>query len=514
MAGTSKGHLSGWFYASLGVISIYLLLLVIKWQALPVFIDIYYHSSCMTGFRDAGGIVLWDFWEHAPSGRPHLYPPLFHIVMLALNNLGLTPLAVMRSVSIAIYPALLFSLLWVLRKLYNDRLAFFTVLAAASSYTFFLNVLTAIPSSIGLIMLIFIFYAIERKNILAGGLLLGLLFYTHGGIPWIAVSAAFIYGIFKRDKLRMILAIILIGMALGSPWLIHMIRSRGYFLAVSNYINNYYEANLILYALAFFGMLIAVKRKGRELFYFAILASMLPLAKDYTFRFFCGEGILPFVLFAGLALDDLYGSMTGYMKGRVRPVLNRVLLPWMIFYIMTLLTPVVSWNGERFSFEVKGSVFSRFTGRDPAKISPMGATIYTKKYMEEIFEAINANSRPDELIYSNYGYLAGLFYTFCGRATTCTMLNEVRPFYYSNPAINAALFVWMKNPEGYVEPELIFLIKRLGLTRVAETEFAYIYRNPVVIAHKTIARAVVPSAAAFFILGVWLWMIIWSFIRR
>ena len=117
----------------------------------------------------------------------------------------------------AIYPGLLFSLLWVVRRLYNDRLAFFTVLAAASSYTFFLNTLTAIPSAMGLIILLFFFYAIEKKKTLSGALLLGLLFYTHGGIPWIAAAAAVIYGFFRQDRLKAVLVMICGGVILGSP---------------------------------------------------------------------------------------------------------------------------------------------------------------------------------------------------------------------------------------------------------------------------------------------------------
>jgi len=514
MAGIPKGRFSGWFYASLGVISIYLLLLIIKWQALPVFIDIYYHSSCMTGFRDAGGIVLHDFWELAPAGRPHLYPPLFHVIMLALNKLGFSPLAVTRIASVAIYPALLTTILFVLRKLYNDRLAFLTILMAASSYIFFVNVMVAIPATIGLIIFILIFYALENRKILSGILLLGLLFYTHGAIPWMAVLTMAVYGILRREAIKPVLIVIFGGILLGSPWLIHMIRNRDYFITVNNYLNNYYEANIFLYIFTFFGMLTALKRKKGMLFYFAMLAATIPLAKDYTFRFLCGEGLLPLIFFAGVGLDDIYGRAAQVLKGRGRRMIHAALLPWVVFYLFTFFAPVISRNQDAFSYETRGSTFSKITARDPAFSNAMASTIYVKKYMEELFKIINANSRPDELIYSNYGYVAGLFYTFCDRATTCAMLNEVKPLYYSNPVINAALFVWLKNPERYFEPELKLLIKRLGLIEVAETEFAHVYRNPVVIAHKTVARPVVPSAAAFFILAMWIFLIVWSFVRK
>ena len=169
-----KSAQSGWRYGALGIIALFTILLIIRWQTLPIFLDIYYHASCMTGFRDAGGIVLHDFWEYAPVGRPHLYPPLFHLILLGLSKASLPILFILRLVSATIYPLFLFTISWVVSKLYNDRCAFFTVLAATLPYTFLLNVITAIPSSIALIILVLLFYAIETKRTLCGILLLGL----------------------------------------------------------------------------------------------------------------------------------------------------------------------------------------------------------------------------------------------------------------------------------------------------------------------------------------------------
>ena len=157
---------SGWRCGILGIIALFMALLIIRWQTLPIFLDIYYHAGCMTGFRDAGGIVLHDFWEYAPIGRPHLYPPLFHLILLGLSKSGLPTLFILRFVSAAIYPLFLLTISWVVSRLYNDRCAFFTVLAATLPYTFLLNIVTAIPSSIALIILVLLFYAIETKRTL------------------------------------------------------------------------------------------------------------------------------------------------------------------------------------------------------------------------------------------------------------------------------------------------------------------------------------------------------------
>jgi len=42
---------------------IFLAILIAKWQSFPIFVDLYYHASCMLGFEKAGGVSLHDFWD-------------------------------------------------------------------------------------------------------------------------------------------------------------------------------------------------------------------------------------------------------------------------------------------------------------------------------------------------------------------------------------------------------------------------------------------------------------------
>ena len=491
---------SGWRYGAWGVIALFTALLIIRWQALPVFLDIYYHAASMTGFRDAGGIVLHDFWEYAPAGRPHLYPPVFHVILLGLNKLGLEPLFLMRLVSAAIYPLLLAAILWVVRKLYDDRLAFFTVLAASLPYTFFLNVITSVPSTIALIIFILLFYALETRRLFSGVLLLGLLFYTHAGLPWIAVFTLILYAAFRREGVRSVLTIISGGIMLGSPWLIYTIGKGNYFLAINSYINNYFEANILLYLLALIGAYAALKQKGPGLFYLAMLLGMAPMVKGYTFRFLCGEGLLPIIFLAGMGLEKSYQQAAAFLKRRARPVVYTVLLPWIIFYFVIVCS--------------HSSSFWKFTHYDPEKATALETSVYLKKGMEKLFTVIREFTRPDEIIYCNYNYIAGMFYVFSGRVTSCGMLNEVKPAYPADAAMNSALIIWIKNPERVFDPGLRSLIDRLRLVKVAETELAYIYRNPVVTAHRIIAKPVIHAGPAFMILAAWVIVIFICITRR
>ena len=468
----------------------------------------------MMGFKDAGGVVLHDFWEYAPAGRPHLYPPLFHVILLLLYKPGLPTLFIIRFVSVAIYPLLLLTILWVVTKLYNDRIAFFTVLAASLPYVFFLNAITAIPASISLIILIFLFYAIETKNIFCGILLLGLSFYSHGGIPWLTILAITIYSVFRRENFKIIISIIIGGIVLGGPWLISMIRNKGYFLSANTCINNYFEGNILLYIFAAVGVLVALKQKGRSLFYLALFIGMAPMIKDYLFRFLCGEGLLPVIFLAGLGLEKSYSKVSDFLKGKMNPAIYSMLLPWVVFYLVTFYSPAISIDTGHISFSIHGSTLLKYEKFESRKESAMESTIYLNYHMERLFDIIKANTRPDEIIYCNYGYVAGIFYAFTDRATSDGMLNEVKPIYYSDPAISASLIIWIKNPEGVFEPELKALIDRLGLVKITETEIAYVYKNPVVISHKIVSKPVVPSNIAFLILLAWIGAIFICIIRH
>ncbi len=485
-----EGAVSGWRYGTLGIIALFTLILIIRWRALPVFLDIYYHTACMTGFKDACGVVLHDFWEYAPLGRPQLYPPLFSIILLALVKLGLNTLFVIRLVSVAIFPFLLGSIAWVITKLYDDKRAFFTVLAASLPYTFFINAIAAIPSSIVLIILIFLFYAVETKKTICAILLLGMSFYVHGGLPWLIILTLLIYAALRRENFKFILTVILGGIILGIPWIVHMAANRSYFLAVNSHINRYFEANLFLYIAAILGAGFAVKEKGRNLFFLAMLFGMLPMIKDYTFRFLCGEGLLSVIFLAGIGLDRIYSKTAEFLKLRMRPVIYTILVPWFLFYAVTFHSP-------------GGSAFSKFANHNPEQASALESSIYTKKYMEELVAIIKANTAPDDIIYCNYSYAAGIFYAFSGRVTSSGMLSEVRPYHYSDPAVAAKLTIWIKNPESIFDPELKSLISRLGLVKVAETEFAYVYKNPFATAHRILAKPVITAKAAFFILFTW-----------
>ena len=507
-------RISGWTVAALGMISFFLIWLITMWDCFPMFLDLYYHASCMVGFDQAGGLALHDFWGYAPVGRPHLYPPLLPILMLAFYKIGISALSVTRIFSVTIFPCVLISIWWVCRQFYGERKAFFILAAATLPYTFFLTSVNAIPASLAVIILMFLFYAVEKKRILAGTLLLGMSFYVHGGLPWITILALALYSALNRDKIKIVLIIILGGILLGSPWLIHLLRNKDYFTVIRARENRYFEGNPVLYIFTVFGILQALKNKRKYCFPLALLAAMLPMLINYRYRFLCGQGLLPVVMLAGIGIEKCYVGADRFLKEHLNRSAYRLALPIVILYLLTFFSPTIFWDTEKISFAARGSTLVNLIPGYKQGLRANEATLYSKKFAGEVVEAIKENTEPDDIIYCNYPYVGGMFYALSGRVTSSGMLREIKPTYRVNPILSASLIIWIKHPEGIFDPKLKSLIKSLRLKEVKDAAIAHIYRNPFPVAKRKIVRALIPSALLFIIIFAWMAVLTWSFIKK
>ncbi|MFA5115428.1 MAG: hypothetical protein WC469_05120 [Candidatus Omnitrophota bacterium] len=81
-----------------------------------------------------------------PVGRPHIYPPLLHIVMASFIKAGLSPAITGKIFEFILPPAFLFALWHFLKRSFNRRVAFFSLALSAASFGFYIN-LAAHPAS-------------------------------------------------------------------------------------------------------------------------------------------------------------------------------------------------------------------------------------------------------------------------------------------------------------------------------------------------------------------------------
>src|SRR3989338_2092984 len=100
-----------WNLYSAVIIAIYAMLQVIRWPILPQFMDIYYHFLTAWGFNQANGYSGWDFWQYAPVGRTHIYPPFFHIILAFIMKAGIS-MTVLAKLCETVVPVIFIITLW------------------------------------------------------------------------------------------------------------------------------------------------------------------------------------------------------------------------------------------------------------------------------------------------------------------------------------------------------------------------------------------------------------------
>lgn len=479
--------ISRWDFYSLGIFVVILLMQGWMWQRLPLSMDSYYHLSVMRGFYDAGGWVGKAFWEYAPFGRPHLYPPLLHILELTVFKLGMAPIVIARLFEFLIYPALLFTIWWFLRNLFADLLALLSLFLIFSSHELYLAILNNIPFSLAFIFCVLSFYYYEKSKVITSILFLTLAFYSHSLMPWLAVLAFLFYSFWSRKKV--LLWVCLGGILLALPLLAHQFKYMHY-LRFSRVFEFYYsQFNPVLYLLAFAGIFISLRRKGLYLFFLCLALGMVPLLLTNRDRFICGHGLIPISFLAAVFLEDTWQRLSV----RIERQWSRIVFLSLLILVFYVSTPLVLLSPLKKGPDFFTSSWLNNLTKEGTELSALkGQTFYHPKLIGELVDMVKENSRPDDILFSNFRYAGGMISSLSHRATSNAMLAEVKPF-RSFDEIGAARFVlWFKEPTGEFPKGLNEAIQSYGLKKAGETEVAYLYINEKARFKKEVIPASVP----------------------
>lgn len=494
-----------WDIYSLGIIFLFLIIQAMRWQLFPLFIDVYYHLSVMLGFNIAGGYVLNSFWEFAPVGRPHLYPPLLHIWMLILYKTGFSAITIAKFFDVIAFPITLFFLWLFVKNIFNKRLACFTVLAAASVFPFYLSLLTRLPASLSIIFALTSFLCIEKGKKTAAAIFLIYAFYLHALMPWIIVLSFLLYGIIDRGKLKACLVTILIAVLAYIPFLAHLYANRQYFSVVNVAENNQLEINIAVIVFAIIGIAAAFKRKGRYRFLLCLFTAFLVLGALYRYRYFSGQGLFGFILLAAVGIDYFYEKITSN-KALVYYIASVVIL----FFI---LSPTVDISPKGANFKAFNSTLGNLTSEKSYFERGNATSILFPKSYNQIVSAIKENTKEGDIIYSNFEHVAGILSIFSGRPTSTAMLAEVRPKREFDPIEAATLVIWIKDPDN-IKDEPSRLINEYGLQKIKDTEMAFIYRNARASAKAVVCKPFVPNKALFLIFFISLCLVVFDFVKN
>ena len=462
------------------------------WPVFPYFLDSYYHLAVIRGFSQAGGPVLHAFWEAAPQGRPHLYPPLFHLIFLPASLGGASFIQLARFWTWASFPLLLAATWAALIRMTSPRLACLALITLATPYSFFLGTINHLPATLALVASLGMMLALHRKRWLAGGLFLAAAFWLHAGLPWLLALSVLLFGLVEPEYRKSCLGVLGVALLAASPWLLHLWNHHSMVQLQPRGEERMLEAPVPLLLLGLWGLGIAWRRKGM-LRYLAVMAaafSVMFLA-GYRSRFLATQGLFPWLLLAAVALDRLFERLDREPDKRLSLRAGTKLLLGLL-----LLSPSLHFSDGRMTWAWVDTTFPALSGVVPPRPRGTGLPVYNEKFMGELIEVVRSHTTPDELIYSNLNYLAGMMTAFTGRAATNQMLREMadRPAREQIP--QARLIIWVKELSGKRSPEMEAAVVEHHLRPLAETQIAYLFLNLRPMGRRHVAPAVLPWWAA------------------
>ena len=486
-------------YFSKLIIIVFAVLQLFRLPRLPQFMDIYYHLQTAWGFIQSGGYSIWDFWEYAPFGRPHIYPPLFHILLALIMKLGVNVVFLAKFLE-AVSPLILLLIIWnFIRENYNEQLGFFVTVAFCSSFTFFTFLSNHIPVCLALILGFLSLGELFKQRVLRTVILLSLCFYTHISVCWFFLITYVIYAILDKDYRSNSLKIIFYALLAALPILLFECKNLHFIRLVGNDfpLKFYLQIKVIDYILAGLGLFLAFKMAPRYRLFISLFLAGLIYAV-YPYRFLSAEGYLPVIFLLAMACQEIWRRLkTGKLKSK--RILMGILILFILFVSPTLILDKPD-NLSRADYKVDwvDSVFSGI-------ISIKERSLWFPRMYLPTAKIIKENSTQEDIVYSGINFSGVILSALSQRASANALLPEVRCAVQFDPLSVANIILLPKDlDEQFINRTSL----KYKLAGIGESEYFWVFRNPYP-AHKLkITRAAVGFPviiSILFILAVLFW---------
>ena len=451
------------------IIFVFAALQLLRLPTFPRFMDIYYHLQSAWGFIQAGGYSTWDFWEYAPFGRPHIYPPLFQILLALLMKAGVSVVLLAKLFEGA-SPVVFLIILWdFIRKNYGEELGLFVTVAFCSSFAFFTFLSNHIPASLALILGFLALGELFKKRVLRAVILLALCFYTHISVPWFFVLSCAVFAAMNKDSRKDTLRVIFYSLLLALPILAFELKNLPFIKMVGNDfpVKFHLQVKVLDYILAGFGLFLAAKMAPRyRLFISLFLAGFIFLS--YPFRFLSAEGYLPVILLFALAMQWIWQWLKVRMFKAKRMVMGALIL--FILFVSPALILDKPAGSKRVSYKMEW-MDSALSGILLGK----GNSIWFPRMYLPAADIIKENSTKDDIIYSGINFSGVVLGALAQRATSNAIFPEVPPSVRVNPLSVANIILL---PKDLNEEFIKSISLKYKLAKVGESEHFSVFRNP------------------------------------
>ncbi len=465
---------------SLSVIALVSIFSLCRFNYLPQFIDGYYHLSVANAFLKSGGWVGWSWWDFAPLGRPHLYPPLYHFILAGLIKSGISGINAVRLTEVSIVPLFFINVWYVFRRLTGVKFAFFTTFILSGFFPFYSSVSANVPASLALIFGVFTWFFTARRQTRRAVLMLTLCFYTHAAIPWLFFISLVFAAVFDQDYRKIILKIIILSLIFYSPLLDHQIKYLSYLNIKVWAEASYTYVNIFVMLFGLFSLFKNLRNNTLAYRFFLgyVLAGAVIFAK-YPYRFFSAQGFIGPALISAWLLEQAVKPLKG---------LGLHLFVVAVSVYLFLFSSILSINRGDPKVELMASTCYKFINGSMLDVGQYQSSFYPG-YYNDVIAVIKKNTSPDDIISSNVMVISQIFSSLCNRPCANSMLMETRPKNISHGYENSKIIVWLKDVAGSKGD-----FKHTGWEKILENDILYVFLN-----HNCRVKAVILPAKIRFI---------------
>ena len=418
----------------------------------PVFVDTYYHMAVIQGFWQAGGVVTHAFWEFAPGGRVHIYPPAVHAVGYLFTFLGVSPESFVTFISWAFYPAcLLTTWLW-LRHILNPLAALFTTALLCGPATFFWNQSAHTANAAVLVLAPLALLALQKGRFLACGALTFAVICSHP-IGLFLPPALVLTALFDRKRVLAGLVCASVPVLLYSPWLAHVWANRVFISKdrlggqISLLSNHGMNLGVFEALAALLGLFWVIKRRGNAWALLAVclgFAALIPLG--FGGRFFTFNVHWPLACLGGFGLSGVFQALA-VRRGLSNPLkiglLASGVIPLIVFPSLDCRPPPprppfgvpgpgVHKPPSPWRLGVQPAMLAKFfdtrggISPGPGPAGPGGMDLIHRPGARGFFRAVEKNVEPGDVIFVPDPPAASLITGVTGRWSSGGILRDVR----------------------------------------------------------------------------------------
>jgi hypothetical protein len=180
--------------------------------------DCWYHLAVARKIIELKTIPLWDTWEFQPVGRPHLYPPLLHILIAFFSKDADHVIEGGKVLQIFLYPLALLTSWYLARLLFSSKVAFITLIILSMDATFLLIFIGVMPSSLVNLLFPVLILTFLSKRFWSSVILMVLCLYSHLSFPFLVLLCLLVVSYKYREYLSFYKKFAVASLILYIPW--------------------------------------------------------------------------------------------------------------------------------------------------------------------------------------------------------------------------------------------------------------------------------------------------------